>query len=66
MWNANMDIQFVAGNSIAVAYYVTSYITKSEKTQMKEVWEDISAETSLTIKLYSFSMKMLSHMEIRA
>ncbi|XP_078535010.1 uncharacterized protein LOC144821653 [Lissotriton helveticus] len=66
MWNANMDIQYVADNSIAVARYVTSYITKSEKTELKEMWEDISHEKSLSKKLYTYSLKMLSHREIGA
>mgnify|MGYP002804546172 CR=1 FL=1 len=64
MWNANMDLQFVADNSIAGASYMASYITKAEKSEMKEMWEEITAEKSLTKKLYSFSLKMLSHREI--
>ena len=37
LWQANMDIQFVAESSLALTHYVTGYITKVEKSSMQEV-----------------------------
>ncbi|KAJ1155148.1 hypothetical protein NDU88_007883, partial [Pleurodeles waltl] len=51
-------------NSIAVPRYITSYITKSKKTETKDLWEKISTEKPISNKLYSFSLKMLFPMEI--
>ena len=34
LWKANLDIQYVADSTLALAYYVTGYITKAEKSHM--------------------------------
>ena len=31
LWKANLDVQFVSEKSLALAHYVTGYITKAEK-----------------------------------
>ena len=31
LWRANLDIQFISENSLALAHYVTGYVTKAEK-----------------------------------
>ena len=31
LWKANLDIQFVAESSLALAHYVSGYVTKAEK-----------------------------------
>ena len=38
-WKANMDIQFAAESSLALANYVTAYVTKPEKSNLQEVWK---------------------------
>ena len=35
---ANLDIQFISENSLALAHYVTGYVTKAEKSHMHEIW----------------------------
>ena len=35
---ANMDIQFVSESSLALAHYVTGYVTKAERSNISEVW----------------------------
>ena len=37
LWKANMDIQFVAESSLALAHYVSGYVTKAERSNMQEV-----------------------------
>jgi len=34
-------MQHVAESSLALAHYVTGYITKVEKSHMQEVWDEI-------------------------
>ena len=32
LWKSNIDVQYVADASLAIAHYVTGYITKAEKS----------------------------------
>ena len=59
LWKANLDIQYVADSSLALAHYVTAYVTKAEKSQ----WEDISEQESLYKKLWSFGVRSLRSRE---
>ena len=52
LWKANLNIQYVADSSLALAHYVTAYVTKAEKSHMQELWEDISEQESLYKKLW--------------
>ena len=36
LWKANMDIQFIAESTLAIAQYVTGYVTKAEKSNREE------------------------------
>ena len=59
LWKANIDIQYVADSSLALAHYVTAYVTKAEKSHMQELWEDISEQETLYKKLWSFGVRSL-------
>ena len=63
LWKANLDIQFIAESSLALANYVTGYITKAEKSHMQELWDDISEQESLYKKLWSFGVRSLRSRE---
>ena len=63
LWKANLDIQYVADSSLALAHYVTAYVTKAEKSHMQELWEDISEQESLYKKLWSFGVRSLRSCE---
>ena len=63
LWKANLDIQYVADSSLALAHYVTAYITKAEKSHMQEIWDDISEQESLYKKLWSFGVRSLHSRE---
>ena len=54
-----MDIQFISESSLALAQYVTGYITKAEKSHMQEIWEEICDDDSLYKRLYKFGIKSL-------
>ena len=51
LWKANLDIQFISENSLALAHYVTGYVTKAEKSHMHELWDDVSTKKTLYSKL---------------
>ena len=37
LWRANLDIQFVSEDSLALAHYVTGYVTKAEKSHLLDL-----------------------------
>ena len=41
LWKANIDIQYVAESSLALAHYVSGYVTKAEQSNMQEIWQDV-------------------------
>ena len=48
LWKANNDIQFVAESSLALAYYVSGYVTKAERSNMQEIWQEMSENKTVT------------------
>ena len=63
LWKANIDLQYVGDASLALAHYVTAYITKAEKSHMQEMWDDISEQETLYKKLWSFGVRSLRSRE---
>ena len=63
LWKANIDIQFISESSLALAQYVTGYITKAEKSHMQELWSEIPDGESLYKRLFSFGVKSLRSRE---
>ena len=54
-----MDLQFVAESSLAIAQYVTGYVTKAEKSNMQDIWHEVSSHKSVYSKLWSFGVSSL-------
>eukprot|EP00731_Ephydatia_muelleri_P019066 Em0011g1106a len=63
LWQANMDIQFTAESSLTLAHYVTGYVTKAEKSNMQEVWQEVNSNSSIYSKLWSFGVRSLRSRE---
>ena len=64
LWKANMDIQFIAESTLAtIAQYVTRYVTKAEKTNMQDLWQEVSSHQSIYSKLWSFGVRSLRSRE---
>ena len=63
LWKANCDIQFVAESSLALANYVTGYVTKPEKSSMQEVWQEVSDSKSVYSRLWKFGVRALRSRE---
>ena len=47
LWKANMDIQFIAESTLAIAQYVTGYVTKAEKSNRKRRLRDNSKRVEI-------------------
>ena len=63
LWKANKDIQFIGESSLAIAQYVTGYVTKAEKSNMQDVWQEVSSHQSVYSKLWSFGVRSLRSRE---
>ena len=57
LWKANMDIQFIAESSLALAHYVTGYVTKAERSNMQDLWQEIGSNKSVYSRLWSFGIR---------
>jgi hypothetical protein len=47
LWEANIDIQFIAESSYALNRYITAYITKAEKNSTESIWQECSNHKTL-------------------
>ena len=63
VWKANIDIQFVAESSLALAHYVSGYVTKAERSNLQEIWQDVSENKSIYSRLWSFGIRSLRFRE---
>ena len=58
LWKANIDVQFVAESSLALAHYVSGHVTKVERSNMQEIWQEVSENKSVYSCLWSFGMEV--------
>ena len=63
LWKANMDLQFVGESTVVIANYVTGYVTKAERSNMQDLWQEVSSHTSIYSKLWSFGIRSLRSRE---
>ena len=63
LWKANIDIQFVAEASLALAHYVSGYVTKAERSNMQEIWQEVSDNKNIYSRLWSFGIRSLRFRE---
>ena len=64
LWKANVDIQYVAESSLALAGYVTAYVTKAEKRNLQDVWSKIASSGTIYSQLWSFGTRALKSREV--
>ena len=64
LWKANVDIQFVSESSLALADYVSGYVTKAEKSHLQDIWQEVSSDKTLYGRLFSFGLRCLSTREV--
>ena len=63
LWQANVDIQFVAESSLALSHYITGYVTKAEKSSMQEMWQEIGESSNIYSRLWKFGIQTLKSRE---
>ena len=63
LWKANIDLQFVGESSLAVAQYITGYVTKAERSNMQDLWQEVSSHSSIYSKLFLFGVHSLRFRE---
>ena len=61
LWKANIDVQFVAESSLALAHFVSG--TKAERSNMQEIWQEVSENKSVYSRLWSFAIRSLRFRE---
>ena len=64
LWRANTDIQYVAESSLALAQYVTGYVTKSERSHIQDIWEEIKDSGDIYKRLFRLGVRMISSREV--
>ena len=50
LWKANIDIQFFAEVSVALAHYVSGYIIKAERSNIQDIWQEVSERTRVSTR----------------
>ena len=63
LWKANIDVQYVAESSLALAHYVSGYVTKAEKSNLQDIWHEVSENKSIYSQLWSFGVRSLRSRE---
>ena len=49
--------QYIGESSLAIARYVTGYVTKAERSNMQDLWQEVSSYSSIYSKLWSFGIR---------
>ena len=50
-------------SSLALAHYVSGYVTKAERSNMQDIWQDVSENKSIYSRLWSFGIRCLRSRE---
>ena len=58
-----MDLQYICESSLAITQYVMGYVTKAEKINMQDLWQDVWTHSSVYSKLWSFGIRCLRSRE---
>ena len=64
LWRANMDLQYISETSLAFTEYVSGYVTKAEKSNVQDIWNDISNSDSVYKRLSKFGMRSMRSREV--
>ena len=63
LWKTNIDIQFVAESSLALAHYVSGCVSKAEKSSMQDIWNEVIENKSVYSRLWSLGVRSLRSRE---
>ena len=57
LWKANIDVSFTSECSLALADYVSGYVTKAERGHMQDLWQDILDDRGIYSKLFRIGIR---------
>jgi len=64
---ANVDIQYIAHLGSRLPYYITDYVTKHERSEQDEMWQDIFTSTkSLASNALFFMLRSVKNRQVGA
>jgi len=64
---SNVDVQYIGHSGSRLPYYITSYITKHERSEQDKLWEEIySASKTLGSNAMSFALKAVKSRQVGA
>ena len=64
---ANVDVQYIGHVGSRLPYYITEYITKHERSEQDDMWQDIFSSTkSLGTNAMSFMLKLVKSRQVGA
>ena len=63
LWKAHTDVQFMGEYSLALVHYVSGYVTKAEKSNLQDIWQEVSESKSVYGCLWSFGVRRLRSRE---
>ena len=65
LWRATMDLRYISEPSLAMTEYVVSgYVTKAEKSNIQDIWNDINNSDSVYKRLFQFGMRSMRSREV--
>ena len=59
-----MDLQYISETILALTEYVSRYVTKAEKSNVQDIWNDISNSDSVYKHLFQFGMRSMRSREV--
>ena len=59
LWKANIDVSFTSECSLALADYVSGYVTKAERGHMQDLWQDKLDDRGIYSKLFRIGIRCL-------
>jgi hypothetical protein len=63
LWGGNVDVQYVGESTSAVARYIVGYVTKAEKTQLQDFWEQVDKNQTLAKQLAGLFFRKMTMRE---
>jgi len=57
---AKINVQYIGESTWSLAKYVTSYVTKAEKVELQDIWQELTHK-SLSSRLWTLGLKALTH-----
>uniref|UniRef100_A0A1X7USH7 ATP-dependent DNA helicase n=1 Tax=Amphimedon queenslandica TaxID=400682 RepID=A0A1X7USH7_AMPQE len=64
LWKANINVSFTSECSLALADYMSGYVTKAEGGHMLDLWQDILDDGGLYSKLFRIGIRCLDSQSI--